>query len=642
MSPPAECIRGAHVRQSNPRTKLFRQRQGVLESNSGLFENRSVQESFSATQLHLGRQNSGRESQFTASLNNWPRHVEFEVNERSIAYFSMEIALDPAIPTYAGGLGVLAGDTIRSAADLSVPMVAVSLLHRKGYLSQRLDASGWQREEPSEWKVEQFLKELPERVTVTIEGRAVQLRAWRYEVKGISEFTIPVLLLDSDLPVNSAWDRTLTHYLYGGDSYYRLCQEVILGMGGVRMLRALGFKHLTRFHMNEGHASLLGLELLDESAHQAGRSAFTHDDVQAVRQQCVFTTHTPVASGHDQFPQKLVNRVLGRPELFVMKEVFCCDGVLNMTYLALNLSHYVNGVAKKHAEVTHLMFARYKIDAITNGVHAATWTSPAFQEVFDRHIPGWRADNFSLRFVHNIPREEIWVAHTKAKQRLIDEVNRRTNAGLDGNVFTLGFARRATPYKRGRLLLTDLARLKSIAAKAGQIQMIYAGKAHPNDREGKEVIQRIVQARDALKSDIKLVYLESYDIDLAKLITAGADVWLNTPQPPLEASGTSGMKAALNGVPSLSILDGWWIEGWIEGETGWAIGEHCGLDANDPDRSACDAASLYEKLERVILPLFYHNRDGFTDVMRHCVSLNGSFFNTQRMLQQYVVKAYME
>jgi starch phosphorylase len=309
------------------------------------------------------------------------------MNERSIAYFSMEIALDPAMPTYAGGLGVLGGDTIRSAADLSVPMVAVTLLHRKGYLSQRLDASGWQREEPAEWKVEQFLKELPERATVTIEGRVVQLRAWRYEVKGISDFAIPVFLLDSDLPENSAWDRTITHYLYGDGAYYRLCQEVVLGIGGARMLRELGYQQLTRFHLNEGHASLLGLELLDESARQAGRAMFVHDDVQAVRQQCVFTTHTPVAAGHDQFPQKLVNRVLGRPELFAMKEVFCCDGVLNMTFLALNLSHYVNGVAKKHAEVTHLMFGRYKIDAITNGVHAATWTSLPFQEVFDRHIP---------------------------------------------------------------------------------------------------------------------------------------------------------------------------------------------------------------------------------------------------------------
>jgi starch phosphorylase len=564
------------------------------------------------------------------------------MNERSIAYFSMEIALDPAIPTYAGGLGILSGDTIRSAADLKVPMVGVTLLHRKGYLRQRLDASGWQHEEPCEWKVEEFLTEMPPRVTVQIEGRTVHLRAWKYEVKGIGDFIVPVFLLDADLPENSEWDRALTHYLYGDGQLYRLCQEVILGIGGLRMLRALGYLKLQRFHMNEGHASLLGLELLDERARADGRKIFNHADVEAGRALCVFTTHTPVPAGHDQFPLDLVGRVLGRSDIFSMKEVFCCEGVLNLTYLALNLSHYINGVAKKHGEVTQLMFARYAIDSITNGVHAATWTSPSFQALFDRHIPGWRKDNFSLRFAHSLPREEVWDAHATAKRALIDHVNRVSNAGMDANALTLGFARRSTPYKRGNLLVSDVGRLNAIASRAGGLQVIYAGKAHPNDRGGKELIQRIVQIRDSLKPDIKLVYLENYDMQQARLITSGVDVWLNTPQPPLEASGTSGMKAALNGVPSLSILDGWWIEGWIEGETGWAIGQECEKSPADPDRSACDAASLYQKLEEVVIPLYRRERDRFIDVMRHCISLNGSFFNTQRMVQQYVVKAYLE
>ena len=564
------------------------------------------------------------------------------MNQRSIAYFSMEIALEPAMPTYAGGLGVLAGDTIRSAADLGVPLLAVMLLHRKGYLTQRLDASGWQREEPTEWKVAKFLEELPARVQVTIEGRIVHIRAWKYVVTGISGSTVPVFFLDCDLQENSPWDRTLTDFLYGGDSYYRLCQEIVLGIGGLRMLRALGFPHLNRFHMNEGHASLLGLELLDESARRAGRAMFNHEDVEAVREQCVFTTHTPVAAGHDQFPQELVARVLGRPELFDMKEVFCCDHALNMTYLALNLSHYVNGVAKKHAETSQLMFARYRIDAITNGVHAATWTSPAFQELFDRHIPGWRADNFSLRFAQSIPREEIWSAHLQAKDRLIEAVNQRTDAALERDIFTIGFARRATPYKRAMLLLSDIARLKTIAANVGKLQIIYAGKAHPNDVQGKELIQRILHERDLLRPEIKLVYLEDYDMQLGKLITAGVDLWLNTPQPPLEASGTSGMKAALNGVPSFSVLDGWWIEGCIEGATGWAINSLSPMGGEGQGDGVSAAASLYETLEHVILPLFYKNRAGFIDIMRHAISLNGSFFNTQRMVQQYVVKAYLE
>ncbi|MBI3418414.1 MAG: alpha-glucan family phosphorylase [Verrucomicrobia bacterium] len=586
------------------------------------------------------------------------------MNDRTIAYFSMEIALDPAMPTYSGGLGVLAGDTIRSAAELKVPMVAVSLLHRKGYLSQRLDASGWQHEEPTEWPVEKFLQELPQRAQVTIQRRPVHVRAWKFEVKGFRDFTVPVFLLDTDLPENSEWDRTLTHYLYGGDRLYRLCQEVVLGIGGARMLSALGFQHLAHFHMNEGHAALLTLELLAEQSKRAGRDCVNHEDIDAVRRMCIFTTHTPVPAGHDQFPMDLVANVLGhRADFMDMKDLFCVNLVndvfgqrgqfsdfkdvlqsgntLNMTYLALNLSHYVNGVAKKHGEVSRHLFAGYEIDAITNGVHAATWVSPTFQELFDHHIPGWRQDNFSLRFAHGLGREEIWQAHVGAKQRLLEFVSHATDGNLDPAALTLGFARRATRYKRGDLLVRDLGRLRDIAAKAGKLQVIYAGKAHPNDSEGKEFIQRIVQVRDALKPAIPIVYLENYDMEMAKLLTAGVDVWLNTPQPPLEASGTSGMKAALNGVPSLSILDGWWIEGWIEGQTGWAIGEHCDKGPNDTERSGCDAASLYDKLERVILPLFHQNCDGFIDVMRHCISLNGSFFNTQRMVQQYVVKAYM-
>ena len=562
--------------------------------------------------------------------------------QESIAYFSMEIAIEPGMPTYSGGLGILAGDTLRSAADLKVPMVAVTLLHRKGYFRQRLDESGWQHEEPADWRVEDFLKELPPRVTVVIEGRTVHLRAWQYEVKGLGGSIVPVLLLDADLPENAEWDRTLTHFLYGGDTYYRLCQEVILGIGGVRMLRALGHHDVQRFHMNEGHAALLGLELLDERARWFHRDQFNHEDVEAIRPQCVFTTHTPVPAGHDQFSLELVGRVLGRPEMFDMKEVFCCEEVLNMTFLALNLSHYVNGVAKKHTEVTRMMFAKYKIDDITNGVHAATWTSASFQTLFDRHIPGWEMDNASLRHALNISSGEVWEAHQQAKRQLLERVNRETHAGMDESVLTLGFARRAAAYKRGDLLFTDLDRLKRVAATAGKLQVIYAGKAHPQDQKGKQFIQRIVQLKAMLGPDIKMVYLQNYDMELAKLLTSGVDVWLNTPQPPLEASGTSGMKAALNGVPSLSVLDGWWIEGCIEGKTGWAIGQLEPGNHAEEDRSARDASSLYDQLELVVLPLFYSEREKFIDMMRHCIALNGSFFNTSRMVQQYVLKAYFE
>lgn len=552
----------------------------------------------------------------------------------------MEIALDPRIPTYSGGLGILAGDTIRSAADLRVPMVAFSLLHRLGYLSQHLDPSGWQREEPVPWAVEKFARELPPRVSVTIEGRTVLLRAWQFDVVGCAGFTVPVFLLDSDLPENSSWDRTLTHVLYGGDAYYRICQEIILGIGGIRMLRALRLAPVERYHMNEGHAAFLALELLDERARAAHRR-FNAADISAVRAQCVFTTHTPVGAGHDQFHLDLALRVLGRDDLFENKEVFCCEGSLNMTYLALNLSHYINGVAKKHAETSQIIFSKYQIDAITNGVHAPTWVSPAFQKLFDRYIPGWRVDNFSLRFAHSLPNEEIWAAHVESKLALLDRCRERTGVVLNPDIFTIGFARRATSYKRADLLLSDLDRFKDLAKRFGKIQVVYAGKAHPNDHEGKEMIQRIIRLKDAAGPDVVQIYLENYDFELAKFLVSGVDLWLNTPLAPLEASGTSGMKAALNGIPSLSILDGWWIEGWIEGQTGWAIGEKCEQDS-PPRRTACEASSLYEKLEEKILPLYYRQRDRYIEVMRHCISLNGSFFNTQRMLQQYVLKAYFD
>jgi starch phosphorylase len=586
-------------------------------------------------------------------------------NERMVGYFSMEIALEADLPTYSGGLGVLAGDTIRSAADLKVPMVAVTLLHRKGYFYQRLDAGGWQTEEPAEWVVQDFLEEMPPRVTVKLEGRPVQLRAWKYEVKGVSGFSVPVYLLDCDLPENTEWDRRLTDHLYGGDSWYRLCQETVLGIGGVRMLCALGYNSLTRFHMNEGHASLLTIELLHEQARKANRKTIEAEDLDVVRQQCIFTTHTPVPAGHDQFTLDMVQRLMGPADIrldqsnalvasFANHIMRRSDGnavganpiggadMLNMTYLALNLSHYVNGVAKKHAEVSQHMFAEYRVDAITNGVHAATWTSPAFKALFDKHIPGWREDNFSLRYALGIPSPEVWQAHSAAKRELVQWMNRETNAGLDVDVLTLGFARRAATYKRADLLFRDLDRLRGIAAKAGRLQIIYAGKAHPNDQAGKELIQRIFRARDALKKDIRVCYLPNYDMDLARRLLAGVDVWLNTPEPPMEASGTSGMKAALNGVPSLSILDGWWIEGCIEGVTGWALGERCDIANNPGDRAGCDAASLYDKLENIVMPLFYRDRERFLDIMRHAIALNGSFFNTQRMVLQYVLNAYFE
>jgi len=577
----------------------------------------------------------------------------------------MEIALENSMPSYSGGLGVLAGDTIRAAADLRLPMVAVSLLYRKGYFTQLLAEDGSQTEEPVEWRVEDFLTEESVRTSVPLENRRVELRCWRYSVSGVHGFDVPVYFLDADLPSNADADRNLTGSLYGGDSFYRLCQEVVLGVGGVRMLRALGYKDLTRYHMNEGHAALLALELLGEEAEKAGRTSIRGEDIDRVRGKCVFTTHTPVPAGHDRFPMEYLTRVFpAQTNFFDLSDASSADLVkrilraeqnvpglqeaarsgasVNMTELALSLSTYVNGVAKQHGETSRQMFPEVPIEAITNGVHAGTWTCPAFQQLFDRYIPSWREDNYSLRSALGLPAEEVWAAHLMAKHELLEAARKRTGLHLDPEVFTIGFARRATGYKRADLILSDLDRLRQIAKDAGQFQIVFAGKAHPNDAGGKDIIRRIFKAKKALRKNVHVVFLDDYNLELGGKITSGVDLWLNTPQFPLEASGTSGMKAALNGVPSLSILDGWWVEGHIEGVTGWSIGEsRRTAGSSAPTDNQAEAESLYSKLESVILPLYYRERREFLEVMKHAIAINGSFFNTQRMVQQYITDAYL-
>jgi starch phosphorylase len=554
-----------------------------------------------------------------------------------IAYFSMEIGLDPAMHTYSGGLGILAGDTLRAAADLGVSMLGISLLYRKGYFRQHLDSSGNQTESDSKWSAGKYLEPMLPQVTVTVERRTVRIRAWRYLVYGISGHPVPVYFLDTFLPKNDPYDQTITDYLYGGDERYRLCQEVVLGMGGVAMLRALGYSTVQAFHMNEGHSAFLGLALLEERVKGYELQAVTQENREIVRRQCVFTTHTPVPAGHDSFPLDLVRRVLGEEQTKVLESAECClNGTLNMTHLALTFSHYINGVGMRHGQVSRNMFPNYPVNSITNGVHAATWVSPPFGQLFDQYVPEWRKDNLYLRYAISIPPEKIQQAHRQAKSDLLAEVARRGGVQLDPKIMTLGFARRATLYKRGDLFFSDLERLKRIAQENGPIQIIYAGKAHPRDGGGKDLIRHIFAAASALSNIIPVIYLEEYDMELAKYMCAGVDLWLNTPQKPLEASGSSGMKAALNGVPSFSILDGWWIEGHIEGVTGWSIG-----DTSEPESNpAKESASLYDKLELIILPTFYKQPTAFAKIMRSAIATNGSFFNAQRMVSQYMQNAY--
>jgi glycogen phosphorylase len=562
--------------------------------------------------------------------------VENESRSPVVAYFSMEIGLETAIPTYSGGLGVLAGDSLRSAADIGIPLVGVTLLYWKGYFRQHLDAYGNQTESPVEWDPAHFMQPLDSHIRVKIEGRDIAIRPWQYTLKSTKGKDVVIYFLDTNLPENTPWDRTLTDYLYGGDSHYRFCQEVILGLGGIAALRALGYLDVTAYHMNESHSSLLALALLEEEAKRSGKSVDHRDNVEEVREQCVFTTHTPIPAGIDVFPVSMVRQVLGSQIISLLSSINCIFGdSLNMIFLALFFSRYINGVSLRNEEISRDMYPSYPINSITNGVHALTWTSEPFYRLFDKHVPEWRHDNLYLRYAIRIPLDEVRESHRSAKLELVGWMKDR-GFELDSSIMTLGFARRMTQYKRATLLFSNIDRLKQIAQKSGRLQIIMAGKAHPQDLPGKGMIRQLFHAADALKDVVKVVFLEEYDLTVAKLLCAGVDLWLNTPQMPYEASGTSGMKAALNGVPSLSILDGWWVEGWVEGVTGWSIGE-----LTRESNPASEAASLYHKLENVIVPLFYQDQRGYGYVMRAAIALNGSYYNSQRMMFQYLEHAYM-
>ena len=477
---------------------------------------------------------------------------------------------------------------------------------------------------------------------------------WRLVLRGDSGGTVPVYFLDTDLAENAQEDRAITDVLYGGDNEHRIRQEAVLGLGGVAMLRRLGHLDIGTFHMNEGHAALLTLALLDEQVGPHDR-VVEPGDIDAVRGRCVFTTHTPVPAGHDRFDAALAKSVLGDRRVAQLEQLGLLEhGELNMSELGIRCSRYVNAVSRRHREVSQRMFPATRVDSITNGVHLATWAVPTTVELFDTHLQGWRGDSAMLRYASVIPLDEIGLAHAEAKRRLLDEVARRTGRILDPSALTIGLARRAACYKQIDLLFTDLTRLRDLAKRSGPLQVICSGKAHPKDEQGKALLRRVVAAASELGDVVPVVVLENYNLGLATLLCSGTDVWLNTPAPPNEASGTSGMKAALNGVPSLSVLDGWWVEGCVEGVTGWAIGEdpdadgadrRQGREVHDRDVGARSEASkmavaLYDKLERVVAPLFHTDEAGYRSVMRNAIALNGSFFSTDRMVREYALNAY--
>lgn len=552
-----------------------------------------------------------------------------------IAYFSMEIGVRPEMHTYSGGLGILAGDAARSAADLGLPIVFVTMACRDGYLRQEIDADGNQIDFPDPWTPETYARPIGVMVAVEVEGRSVWIRPWLYELKSPLRQHVPIILLDSDVAGNDPRDRKITNRLYGGDHVDRIKQEIVLGIGGERILRALGFA-ITTYHLNEGHAAFLALSLLMRHQRYPAPDVSEPLDyaIDRVRKMCVFTTHTPVEAGHDRFEYNDMHRIMGdlipRDQL---KQLAGPDN-LNMTRLALNLSGYVNGVARRHAETAQRMFPGYEVRAVTNGAHVPTWMHFAIAELFKNMLPHWASEPETLLKAIDTSADALWAAHQHAKRDLIATIQRTAGIAMNPDVPLFGFARRMTGYKRPDLLFSDLERLQAIHARQ-PFQLVLAGKAHPRDQEGKALI-RAIHERMREVPHIPIAFLPNYDMALAAKLVSGTDVWLNTPLPPMEASGTSGMKAAFNGVLNLSVLDGWWLEAWEEGITGWAIGE----DGSDSSPAA-HAEELYRKLEEVVLPLYYKDRERWVAMMQQAIAKVGSVFNSQRMMRRYATEAYI-
>lgn len=540
-----------------------------------------------------------------------------------VAYFSMEIAIREEMPTYAGGLGVLAGDLLRSAADLGVALVGVTLVSRRGYFRQEITADGDQIAKPDDWQPETFAVRLSTSVCVRIAARDVWVDAWLCGIGSSQHRIVPVILLDTNVDRNAPEDRGITDHLYGGDVVYRLKQEMVLGIGGARMLHALGFP-IREYHLNEGHSAFLALELL---RHELGKGESTERALAKVRLRTNFTTHTPVEAAHDRFPYPLIEKLFGTFIDLDLLRTLGGHAELNVTQLALETSGVVNGV--EQARVGEKLYA-HPIRSVSNGVHSVFWTCKPIARLFDRYVPEWRFEPEYLTRAARIPSAELLQAHATAKAALLAAIESRAAVKFDPQKPILTFARRMTGYKRPDLLFHDLDVLRAIA-REHPFQIVVAGKAHPQDDCGKQAIRAIHADARSLARDLPVVFLPNYDIGLAQTLVAGSDVWLNTPLPPLEASGTSGMKAAHNGVPSLSVIDGWWMDGWIEGVTGWAI---------DGDTNG-HAAVLYAKLRNVVLPLHAGDPDGWAAVMRGAIVHNASLFNSHRMLRRYAAEVYL-
>lgn len=598
-----------------------------------------------------------------------------------IAYFSAEFGLHHSLPFYAGGLGFLAGDFLKECSDLGVPMVGVGFMYPEGYLHQRVSPDGWQMNESktldrSHAPICRVMDKDGQSLTikVPISERSIYFEVWKAQIG-----RVPLYLIDTDIEVNDPWNRGISSRLYIGDSEQRLVQEIILGIGGTQILYALGIRQSV-LHLNEGHSAFAILERIREKVEK-GMSY--RDAADQVRATTIFTTHTPVPAGHDVFPFALMDKYFESyiPLLETSRDEFCRLGVdprnpdagFNMTAFALRMSAHCNAVSKKHGQITrsmwhhlwpHLAESDVPISHITNGVHVPTWIDSRLAALFNRYLgPNWLADhdNPSIwQLVDDIPDAELWRVHRLLKMVLIAVMQERARkrwkehadpnivmaSGIlfDPNTLTLGFARRFATYKRANLILQDLERLKGILNNpARPVQIVFAGKAHPSDNAGKHLLQLVFNA--ARDPDIggRVAFIEDYDEEIAQYLVHGVDVWLNNPQPPFEASGTSGMKAGINGVPHLSVMDGWWIEGY-NGSNGWAFD---GEIEWSPASDAIDAEGLYTILENQIVPLYYNKDEAdipaaWVKFMKESIKSAVPIFSSRRMVKEYALKFYQE
>jgi starch phosphorylase len=545
------------------------------------------------------------------------------------AIFVMEMGVDNRIQTYSGGLGILAADMAYSFADLDLPAVFVTLLYRGGYTLQKFDNETGQQDLENSWDYRTILSPLDEYCSVEIGSKSQKVGAWQYIVSGKRD--IRILFLDTDFPENEQAVRDATDKLYGGNASHRLVQEIVLGVGGYRILASMGEK-VDIYHLNESHAAFAIVDLLKEL-----KSA------ELVMNRCVFTTHTPIPAGNDVFPLTQIKETFsGYP--WVNWEAESIDGTINLSRLASKYCGVTNAVSVKHRYVAEKILDHKTLEYVTNGVYHRRWVHTLLGSFYDDHMPGWKDSPALLARAQVLPPEKFAETHQAVKQQLVEAVGARSRVvGFDVNALTIGLAKRWTAYKRNNLILTDPARLINLGNEKGPVQIVIAGKAHPKDDNAKRMLLDALLATERVNGEtknIRIAMLENYDIDLAKVLVSGCDVWLNNPKRPLEACGTSGMKAAMNGVVNFSVYDGWWLEGGVDGVNGWGIGRKAEWSDFSEPRNKEDLDDIYLKLENTILPTYYGNRAKWWEMAKNSVATVGPLFNSYRMVNDYVTKVY--